>query len=73
MGEEVEVAAADATGGHADPGPPGTGELGLGQIDERCWKAGVCHVELDGAHRVSVGVFGDPGRRVRIGVPTLSR
>ena len=60
VGEEVEVAAADPAGGDRHAGPPRSGQLGLGQIDQRRRKGRVGHVELDGAHPVSVGRFSEP-------------
>ena len=49
-----------ATRAHA-----GTGQLGLGQVDQRRRERRVGHVELDGTHRASVVVFGRTVARER--------
>ena len=49
VGEQMEVAAADPTRSHRHPGPRRPGELGLGDVDERCREGWVDHVELHGA------------------------
>ena len=58
VGEQVEVAAADAPGRDGDPGPRRARELGLGELGQRGGELGVHHVEHDGAHGVSVGAAG---------------
>ena len=60
--------AVTATRAHA-----ATGQLGLGQVDERRREGRVGHVELDGAHAASVGALGSsvagPARAVRSAAP----
>ena len=48
--EEMEVAAADATGRHLDPRPRRTGKLSFGQVGQRSGECRVSEVEHDGAH-----------------------
>ncbi len=50
VGEEMEVAPADPTGQHLDPGPRRPGQRGLGHLGKGGGERGIGKIEHDGAH-----------------------